>query len=541
MRRFSMGLSVVALLWLGIAASAGAGVYTLDVHFDQGVYVKVNHDIANQLQLDAGGGTIFNHIWVACSGRDTAVRVDTNTGVVLGEYFTRPNGMQGNPSRTTVEKDGHVWVGNRNESGGGKGSMTQIRADATGPNTSTGVWNAATGAGGTFDARPWTNAGNADSNGGTSTAQDTAISQYVRTNATNLRTIAVDANNDVWTGGYGNKQHDLYDGATGTPVGGAGNSFNNGQGGYGGLIDGNGVLWSASLTNFLVRHDPATNTTTNINLGRTSYGLGIDSQGNIWNSNWTYNTITKLDSAGNILGVFGTGGAGGDRGVTVTLSDDNVWVANSSGNNVSRLDNAGNLLAVITVGSMPTGLSVDSNGKVWVTNHNSSTLSRIDPATNTVDLTVNLGAGATPYNYSDMTGTVLLGVTNPTGTWRVVEDSGVLGQSWDQIFWNTEPEGNIPVGGDIVVEARAADAVGDLASEAWQAFLSGDSLALMGQFLELRATLSLGDNDISPVLSDITVTYESAYVVPEPSTFIIWAGLGVMVVLGRSVMRRKRR
>jgi hypothetical protein len=33
---------------------------------------------------------------------------------------------------------------------------------------------------------------------------------------------------------------------------------------------------------------------------------------------------------------------------------------------------------------------------------------RIDPATNAVDLTVNLGSSAYPYNYSDMTGATLI-------------------------------------------------------------------------------------------------------------------------------------
>ena len=70
---------------------------------------------------------------------------------------------------------------------------------------------------------------------------DSAIEQYVRTTGTGNRTIAVDANNDVWVGGYLNKYHDHIDGDTGAKMD---TQYLN-PGGYGGLIDGNGVLWSS--------------------------------------------------------------------------------------------------------------------------------------------------------------------------------------------------------------------------------------------------------------------------------------------------------
>jgi hypothetical protein len=74
-----------------------------------------------------------------------------------------------------------------------------------------------------------------------------------------------------------------------------------------------------------------------------------------------------------------------------------------------------------------------------------------------VDLTVDLGPDAWPYNYSDMTGAVVVGSTSPQGFWTVVQDSQTPGFEWGRITWNTEPEGSEPPGTVIVVEARAAD------------------------------------------------------------------------------------
>jgi YVTN family beta-propeller protein len=488
--------------------------------------------------------TPFNHIWVALSGRNTAVRINTNhvdgdgratladsaggNGAVFGEYRTAPQNRPGDPSRTTVDKNGDVWVTNRAEGSNGLGSVSKLSANPTGT-TSTGIWN-----GSSFNVLAWANAGNQDTNGGTTTAVDSANLLYVRTAGTNARTIAVDKNNDVWVGGYGDKEHQLYDGTTGAPKSAIVNL--GGNSGYGGLIDGNGVLWSAGWAfGSLSRYDPATNTQSDHAVGGGSYGLAVDSQGNVWNTHLS-NAVSKLDSNGNLLNTFNYAGGTGNRGVAVT-GDDNVWIANSFGNTVSRLDNNGNLLATITVESQPMGISVDSNGKVWVTNYGSNSVSRINPATNLVDLTVELGPGASPYNYSDMTGTTVVGTTSPQGTWRKVMDGGT-GADWDQIFWNEEVEGAIPALTGLLIEARVSD---DLMNwSAYASYDSGDLLNLMGRFLEVRATLTRpGNSDLTPVLSDLRVLFShdnGGGTVPEPATL----SLLVTSFLAVAWLRRRR-
>lgn len=501
----------LALLFLASswAAAGNPGVYTLNADFDQGTLVNVNHnDVPDQLQLDSKA-TPFAFIWVAASDRGTIVKIDTVTGSILGEYWSAPDGRDRNPSRTTVDGNGNVWSANRDEATGNAGSAVKIGLLENGQcvdRNGNGVIDTSTGLG---DIKPWPNTGGADDNGGVSTAQDECILIYQRLpNAPNARHVSVDANNDVWIAGYPfapTTFHKLRgsDGALLAAFSAA--SF--GCGGYGGLIDGNGILWSASLSQSrLLRYDPATNTGMCIEVSQ-SYGLGIDSQGDIWNAMWTNNTVAQLSPAGAMLPGFPrpTGGTC-SRGVVVTLADNNVWIANSCSGTVTRLDNNGIVIATIPllgaggeVGTTPTGVAVDAAGKVWVTNYNSDNVMRIDPATNSVDLTVSLGSGAGPYNYSDMTGSTLIAPPN-TGTWTVVHDSGIVGAVWGFVAWN----GLTPGGGSLTV--TAASSIDGVTFGPPQTVVNGADLSVAdGRYLKVSVTFSRASTGESPVLYDLTI------------------------------------
>jgi hypothetical protein len=120
-----------------------------------------------------------------------------------------------------------------------------------------------------------------------------------------------------------------------------------------------------------------------------------------------------------------------------------------------------------------------------------------------VDLTVPLGTGAAPDAYSDMTGVVNIVSTAPEGTWTVIDDSGVTGNTWDTIIWNTEPEGDEPLGTSITVEARAADSEADLEAEPYTPVSNDVPFSLTGQFIQIRATLKPDSEGTSPILSDL--------------------------------------
>ena len=242
----------------------------------------------DQLQLNQKI-TPFPFVWIACSDRATIVRIDANTGQILGEYRTVPQSLSASPSRTTVDKYGNVWVGNRCDDWDGRGSMTRVGLviggtrgyktnDLGGTNFTfvpnpdgeylqppfkyctaidrdgDGLIKTSHGLG---DILGWDSAvSHTDDLGGVSGGDDECIINYTRVPATGVRTIAVDANNDVWVGGQngnctdGNQVHCKVNGVTGQMV--TNTAFKAIGGGYGGLIDGQGVLWSA---NPLIRFD----------------------------------------------------------------------------------------------------------------------------------------------------------------------------------------------------------------------------------------------------------------------------------------------
>jgi len=98
--------------------------YTLNADFDEGEGINVVTDVPDQLQLDDTARAV-PFIWIPASGRGTILKLDIDTGEILGEYLSSPNGRGRNPSRTTVDKGGNVWAGNRAEAGGGRGSVVQ--------------------------------------------------------------------------------------------------------------------------------------------------------------------------------------------------------------------------------------------------------------------------------------------------------------------------------------------------------------------------------------------------------------------------------
>ena len=480
------------------------------------------------------------HITLAASTRGTVIRLDAETGRILGEWRSAPDGRGRNPARTAVDRLGNTWVANRDETEGGRGSVTRIgvalgglRADPDGtPNpegallrgpfahntcvdrNGDGLIATSRGLG---DVRPWTNAGNADGNGGVSTAADECVITYTRVAGAGTRTVAVDAQNDLWTGGA-DTEHEKVDGATGQPV--PGSLVNLGCGGYGGLVDRSGTLWSARTGNNLLRYEPGTGTGRCLDASAGDLGLAEDPvTGEIWHTRFSGNQVVRLSPDGTVLGAY-PHGSDHAEGVAVDRSG-NVWVAHSfflGTTTVGHLRTDGTYVGNVTLpgGQGPTGVSVDANGKVWVTNLSTNNVMRIDPAAGpvggggfpvgAVDLTVDLGAGAGPANYSDMTSTVSGESLAPQGTWTVVQDGGAAGQTWGSVRWNTEAAGSVPAGASITVAARAADTEAALAERAFTPVSNGGRFGLVGRFIEVRATLTASPGGHSPVLADLRIS-----------------------------------
>lgn len=499
--------------------------YTLDADFDDGSLINVVHTPSDQLQL-SDKTTAFNFIWVAASSRGTVVKINTLTGAILGEYRTAPSGQGLNPSRTTVDLNGNVWVANRNEFGfvnqdaialgipsvaRGMGSVVRIGLVENGQcedRNNNGTIETSTGL---ADIKNWLNAGGVDNLGGVSTADDECIINYTRVNATGTRHVSVDGNNDVWVSGTGVPFFDLLDGTTGQIIR---QEPSVGFGGYGGLIDPNGVIWSA---NRLLRWDillPLTGPNGGNWDGyfHDSYGLCIDSLGNVWNTQLNGNLIRRFSPTGVPIGTFNHGNNNAQG--CVVDGNDHVWVAHSlfGSTSVGHLLNDGTYVGNVTLpgGNGPTGVSVDGAGKIWAANINSNNVSRIDPTLGliggggatigAVDLTVDLGAGAGPYNYSDMTGSLLFGAPD-TGTWSIIHDTGEAGIEWGVVSWNSyEP-------GDSSISVTAASSVDGINFGAAEAVINGADLSIAdGQYIKVIVSLTRDSiNGETPILFDLTL------------------------------------
>ncbi len=264
---------------MGAPVAGTTRIYTLDRDFDLGFAVSVNHDAPNndQLQLDQQGGT-FPFLWVAASGRGTIVKIDTRSGQVLGEFSTNPDNLSfPNPSRTTVSFDGSVWVGNR-----GNGSVAHIGLRELGQCIDRNGNGTIETSSGYNNVLPWPNAQGQDSNGGVTTAADECILHFVKVREGVPRHLSIDGEGKIWVGGFEgacSSCFDQLDGTTGAVL----RQVNFPCGGYGGFIDGNGVLWSSHYNAYVMRWDPATATSTAKCISVPgAYGLAISSDGQIY-------------------------------------------------------------------------------------------------------------------------------------------------------------------------------------------------------------------------------------------------------------------
>ncbi|HYF77437.1 MAG TPA: PKD domain-containing protein, partial [Symbiobacteriaceae bacterium] len=129
---------------------------------------------------------------------------------------------------------------------------------------------------------------------------------------------------------------------------------------------------------------------------------------------------------------------------------------------------------------------------------------RIDPVTNAVDLTVSLGPGAGPYNYSDMTGSILIGAPD-SGTWTVVHDSQVAGARWGTVGWTAD----VPAGASLTVTAASSE--DGVTFGPTEAVTDGADLTVAdGRYLKVMVSFQRSPGGESPILYDLTVRSNQA-------------------------------
>ena len=460
-----------------------------------------------KLVLDGGSGdTTFPFIWVANSGEGTISLLSTETGAELARYRTGPT-SGGNPSRTTVDQDGNVWVGNRNGN-----TITKIGLNAWDQcidRNGNGVIDTSTGG---TDVKAWT--GWFGDEQGITNAEDECVLQHVTLakdglSANWVRLVAIDADNNVFAGGSGSNALFKVNGTTGVII----DAVTTLQNHYGGVVDKNGNIWSMppshNGTVQKISHDMSSKE--KINIGHGGYGITIDKYGKVWTTELHGNRFSAFNPSDptGTLTVFNQTGHSGAQGVASDNRGNifiagNIW-GNTVGEYRQQFDVDGNFIGVEfvknhAVQNGPTGVAVDATGKVWASNRGSNSVSRIDPITEVVN---HFPVGSGPYNYSDMTGSVVRNITEKTGTWEATFNSEEDNYSWSKVNWRLKEA--LPAETTLKVFAKVANSEINLAAQAYVEIQSGQPINLIGKFLKIKVELATDNLTKTPEVIEISL------------------------------------
>ena len=275
----------MAARWAAAAAAAlacaGAGaagkVYTLDVDFDLGVLLGLNHSTPNNHQLQISSvTTTFPVMWIANGGEDTVSKIDTTTGREIGRYRTwfGPAGQLGHfshlgdpfsgpaPSRTAVDAQGNAYVANRWFSTGRQAWVMKILAEGGIDRNNNGVIDTSLDANGDGQINPAEikpmadTAGSANNRIDAAEIQDERVAWAVSVGDNNGlgRALCLGRDGHLWVGLFNARQFWKISSVDGSvlagPIGTAPTAGQPSAGNwtpYGCLVDRNGILWSASL------------------------------------------------------------------------------------------------------------------------------------------------------------------------------------------------------------------------------------------------------------------------------------------------------
>lgn len=501
----------------GITGPNGGGEQLVDRTFssyDEFSGLGTSHngiEIAPSGKLTVSDGVssfTTKHIWIPNSADKTVSKIDTRSAEVVDTYKLRDGSGQWcwNPSRTTVDLEGNVWVGCR----GLKSHMFDEKSGA-------GV------------------APEMVDNKVMKISQDDGhVMLSVRVGMA-PRALAIDARNHLWIGCSMDDAVWEIDGTTGTCYRGAGADC----GGpaiavdrfpYGAVVDSRGHLWVVHFgAHTLVEIDTATGqkvdtygpwdrSTCEGGSGTEVYGIAVDQQNNVWLGGWVCSDVVKIKGtpgvnaadgkeyeAGDIIGSYRTGGVN-VRGVAVDL-DGNIWAANYESNTATKFRNStGEVVTSLRVGRRPIGVAVDSTGNAWVVNKMGNSVNRINGLDDT--LIDEVAVGNAPYAYSDMLGTSLRNITmrpEVYASWRASFDTGVASPKWASLEWSAL----VPEGASVQALFRCASREAELDIAAWSELmtvpteLECEANAPWGQ-VELRLYPS-ADGMAKPVVNNVSV------------------------------------
>lgn len=468
---------------------AGGSDFPLDDDGASGVTLDEDGALALEgggLELDAGG-----HIWIANTGEGTVSKVDTETFEEVGRYVTGPRGRANDPSRTSVNLYGDVYVGNRFGSSVSRiSALGESCADQDGDGmvlTSTGRTPLAWG---DDECVLWTTViADGDAVVRAVAAQDVVgpdgrVEQY------------------VWVGDWAAGTVYKLDGVTGEVLVAAPVPHTP----YGFALDAQGHLWSATLSSHLLRIDTDTCTARTCDnriftLDSLTYGITVDADQRVWIGG---QGVLRFDP--DTERVTQAPYFGGCNGVAADARG-NIFAACESESSVVRVDadDPNEFTQIVLNDGSPRGVAVDAQGKVWAINRDHDTAHVIEPGSRITDNRVveEVGGFVTPYTYSDMTGQQARLVADPRGFWRGVVEGCAEGANWLELLFTAD----VPTGSSIVIRVTASDERSTLGEGEWitVATLPGpdDAIDLQDIFEEPRRWLMVevglfADGDVEP-------------------------------------------
>lgn len=111
-------------------------------------------------------------------------------------------------------------------------------------------------------------------------------------------------------------------------------------------------------------------------LSMMPYGMAVDGTGDVWVCQYGAGTVSRVSSAGAVLGTYGCGAAP----VAVAIDGGGtVWVANETAGTVTRLSPAGETLSTTAVGATPAGIAFDAAGRAYVSGFGAGTVTQLAP------------------------------------------------------------------------------------------------------------------------------------------------------------------
>jgi streptogramin lyase len=443
-------------------------------------------------------------------------KVDTTTGNQVGRY---PTGS--NPSRTTVDDKGNVFVANRSSQNLTKIANWTTACDRDVQNCECVDRNNNN----RIETSKDTNGnGKIDNNEYLGTSDECYIFTTAEASLGYLpRSLAIDAQGFIWAGNWSTEPR-VYkiDPDTGATLTAVRTSIRT----YGSVIDGSGMLWFIDRTSNIQGINTANNSLTPVyaTTGQ-SYGIALNNDYVFIASLWGQHLVRVFSPSRRQVFQGPVGGAfrQDSRGLTV-LSDAvtvcsthwtepanyvQCWNIEDSNNDgapqLSEFSRTKDVFLENCDGTL--GIGVGANDVNWVACYYSGTTAAFspDPNINTVNYHP---VGTNPYTYSDFTGNIRSTFTAPRGEYTQ-EFNGCPNseiETWDRVEW----AGNVPADTRVEVYVKVAASQGELGGAQESGPFTANAIDISDlaslPFISVRFRLISDRNGAIPRISSLNVT-----------------------------------